>query len=156
MNLLRSAVALSCSSLVVLCWAFESPNAVQAESKAAAISASTVSVSPRLLTMLAAGREIGAAAQAAQEPPKKTSETPLPDGKGKETTQRVCTKCHGTDQFSHLRQSKEKWSGTIDKMISKGLEASDADLDEVTEYLAASFPAPPAKDAPAAAAPDKK
>jgi hypothetical protein len=41
-------------------------------------------------------------------------------------------------------------------MISKGLEASDADLDEVTDYLAASFPAPPAKDAPAATAPDKK
>ena len=76
--------------------------------------------------------------------------------KGKETTQRVCTKSHGTDQFSHLRQSKEKWSATIDKMISKGLEASDADLDEVTDYLAASFPAPPAKDAPAATAPAKK
>ena len=156
MNLRRSAVALSCTSLVVLCWAFESPSAVQAGSKAATIAGSTASVSPRLLTMLAAGRGVGAAAQAAQDPQKKTSETPLPDGKGKDTTQRVCTKCHGTDQFSHLRQSKEKWSATIDTMISKGLEASDADLDEVTDYLAASFPAPPAKDAPAATAPDKK
>jgi cytochrome c5 len=73
----------------------------------------------------------------------------LPDGKGKDTTKRVCSGCHSTNTFASLGYTREKWSSTLDSMTAKGMDASDDEISEILDYLAAHFPPPPDKSAPA-------
>ena len=65
----------------------------------------------------------------------KTSSIPLPDGDGKELTQKVCSTCHGTDIFAKQKHNLERWNQIIDNMTSKGMVASDDDLDKIAAYL---------------------
>jgi mono/diheme cytochrome c family protein len=93
---------------------------------------------------------LNAALQAAakdDKPAGAQAEAQLPDGKGKDVTQRVCSTCHATSQFAGERHTKEKWSSIIDDMVSKGLDASDEDLATINNYLATNLG--PKKDAPA-------
>ena len=87
--------------------------------------------------------------QAAQNLPPK-DEIPLPGGDGKDTTRKVCGKCHSTDVWVKQRHTAEKWSQIIDNMTTKGMEASDDDLATVNDYLG-KYLAPPPKDAPSPA-----
>ena len=65
----------------------------------------------------------------------------LPDGPGKAETQKVCTQCHELARSVSLRQDRAGWEGTVNKMVTLGAKASDADLQAVIAYLAAHFPA---------------
>lgn len=76
-------------------------------------------------------------------------EIKLPDGPGKDVTVRLCSKCHSTDVWAQQRHTREKWSSIMDNMVSRGLEASDDQLDDINNYLATYFGPPPAKDASA-------
>jgi quinoprotein glucose dehydrogenase len=75
-----------------------------------------------------------------------TSNTPvsvaLPEGKGRQVTARACSTCHTVDIFSHQRHSLDEWSSIVDNMVSKGMEAPDDELDEISYYLGATFPRP--------------
>ena len=77
---------------------------------------------------------------------------PLPDGKGKDTTKRVCSGCHSTITFASQAYAREKWSSVIDTMTAKGMDASEDEIAEILDYLTASFPLPPDKSAPTAPA----
>ena len=63
-------------------------------------------------------------------------DVPLPEGKGRDTTVRLCSNCHRIDRWDKQRHSPEKWSDIVDDMVSKGLNASDDDLSTVNDYLA--------------------
>ena len=65
----------------------------------------------------------------------------LPDGKGKDVTVRLCTKCHSVNVFVLQRHNLDGWYNVIDQMTGKGLQASDQDIEIVARYLASSFPA---------------
>jgi len=67
----------------------------------------------------------------------------LPDGPGKQETQRICSQCHELERALSPRQDHDAWQGTINKMVSLGLRASDDDLRLVTDYLAKSYPGEP-------------
>jgi hypothetical protein len=46
---------------------------------------------------------------------------PLPEGKGKETVQKMCGgACHELDLVTNERLSKQGWSNVVDTMISRG------------------------------------
>jgi cytochrome c5 len=77
---------------------------------------------------------------------------PLPDGKGKDLTKRLCSACHSSNVWAAQRHTREKWGSIIDNMLSKGLEASDDDLAIVNDYLVTNF-GPASTDAPAAPPP---
>ena len=66
----------------------------------------------------------------------------LPQGKGRNTTQVLCSVCHSTDVFVPMRHTRQEWSSIVENMVSKGLEAPDDELDEIKDYLAVSFPRP--------------
>jgi competence ComEA-like helix-hairpin-helix protein len=66
----------------------------------------------------------------------------MPEGKGKDTLQHVCTNCHGLDQVTSLRYSKKYWGSVVDDMVSRGAEASDDDLNLIVSYLARNFGKP--------------
>jgi hypothetical protein len=87
------------------------------------------------------------AAAKGDKPADAQTEIPLPEGKGKDVTKRVCSSCHATNVFAQRRYTSEKWSSVIDNMVSKGLDASDADLATINDYLATNLG--PKKDAPA-------
>ena len=65
----------------------------------------------------------------------------LPDAPARETVIRVCGQCHEPQRPASLRLTREGWEGVVQKM--KGLGASafatDADLAQVTDYLAENF-----------------
>jgi len=65
----------------------------------------------------------------------------LPDAPARETVIRVCGQCHEPQRAASLRLTREGWEGVVQKM--KGLGASafatDADLSQITEYLAENF-----------------
>jgi len=58
---------------------------------------------------------------------------------GKDTFQQVCSKCHPAEQAIAKRHSKAGWEHTIDDMIVKGAEATDAQFDAIIAYLAQNY-----------------
>ncbi len=65
----------------------------------------------------------------------------LPDGPGKAETVKVCSGCHEIERSVSLRQGREGWSATIDKMVTMGAKGTDKEWAAVLEYLTAHYPA---------------
>jgi competence protein ComEA len=66
---------------------------------------------------------------------------PLPDGPGKEETQKLCSHCHDMDKSVSLSQDRAGWRRTIEKMLAFGAKATDREFSAVLDYLATNFPA---------------
>ena len=66
---------------------------------------------------------------------------PLPDGPGKEETQKLCSQCHDMDKSVSISQDRAGWRRTIEKMLAFGAKASDREFSAVLDYLATNFPA---------------
>jgi len=66
---------------------------------------------------------------------------PLPDGPGKEETQKLCSRCHDMDKSVSLSQDRTGWRRTIEKMLDFGAKATDREFNAVLDYLATNFPA---------------
>jgi len=64
----------------------------------------------------------------------------LPDGPGKDETGRLCSQCHELARALSLRQDRDGWQATMDKMVSLGLQGKDDEMRAVVEYLAKNFP----------------
>lgn len=69
----------------------------------------------------------------------------LPDAPGKDQVVRVCSTCHEPQRVAALRLTREGWEEVIAKMVSLGAKASDEDLQQITDYLAANFKGEAAK-----------
>ena len=69
----------------------------------------------------------------------------LPDAPGKATTEKLCSACHGVNTFVNRRETKEAWTELVEDMLRRGLEGDDAEISEITNYLATNL----SKDAPA-------
>jgi cytochrome c5 len=67
----------------------------------------------------------------------------LPDGKGKDLLQMICTDCHGLDVITAQRATKDGWASIVDSMVSRGASGTKEQLDTIVDYLAKNFaPAP--------------
>jgi mono/diheme cytochrome c family protein len=73
----------------------------------------------------------------------------LPDNPGKATFQRICGACHSPTIVQGRGMTAEQWRDTVSNMVARGAKGSPAELTEVTNYLAKSFP-PNAAVSPAA------
>jgi len=67
----------------------------------------------------------------------------LPDGPGKEETQKLCSQCHEIERVFSLRQDHDAWQAEVNKMVTFGMRANDDDVHLVVDYLAKSFPGEP-------------
>ena len=76
----------------------------------------------------------------------------LPDGKGKDLVQQKCVTCHAANVWMSQHHTRDQWGTVLDDMTSKGLQASDDELDTIVDYLAQNF-GPVAKAAPSPATP---
>jgi len=63
----------------------------------------------------------------------------LPEGPGKAVTERVCAECHGLDQVTQARMTRQGWSDVVKDMVGRGAKATDREVDEIVAYLAANF-----------------
>lgn len=72
----------------------------------------------------------------------------LPDGPGKDVVETQCGSCHGLEQVTAHRDTKDGWSSLVDYMVSRGMAATEAEVKTMIEYLAKTYPPapkPPAK-----------
>lgn len=63
----------------------------------------------------------------------------LPDGPGKEIVVRLCTECHGPENFRKVRHDKDEWSDSVGDMVDRGAKGTPAELEAVVDYLAQNF-----------------
>jgi competence protein ComEA len=65
----------------------------------------------------------------------------LPDGPGRQETEKLCSDCHELARSLSLRQDRDGWKTTINKMISLGAPGSEQEFAAVIEYLSSNFAA---------------
>jgi len=74
-------------------------------------------------------------------------EDALPAGPGRDVVLRVCTACHGAEQFALARYTPDGWDNEIAKMQGAGAEMTPEEQLAISTYLAKYL----AKSAPPAA-----
>ena len=65
----------------------------------------------------------------------------LPEGPGREETERICKNCHELARAVSRRQDRDGWQASLTKMTALGMKATDKDLALVLDYLTKNFPA---------------
>jgi competence protein ComEA len=63
----------------------------------------------------------------------------LPDSPGKAMVTKICTTCHEIESVVSSRRTKIGWQQSVDDMIGRGAEGSDAEMTAVIEYLTRYF-----------------
>lgn len=63
----------------------------------------------------------------------------LPDGSGKEVTNRICSGCHEAGVVVKYHNAKEDWESVVDDMRGRGADGSDDDFKAIVAYLARFF-----------------
>ncbi len=63
----------------------------------------------------------------------------LPEGPGKDVTEKMCSACHGLQNVIKARMTKDGWTAMVDDMVARGAEGTDDEIEKVTNYLAANF-----------------
>jgi quinoprotein glucose dehydrogenase len=64
----------------------------------------------------------------------------LPPGPGRDLTVRVCSGCHSPAVAANQRLSEQEWYDLVQVMSTRGAVATEEELNEITAYLAKSFP----------------
>jgi competence protein ComEA len=65
----------------------------------------------------------------------------LPEGTGRDETVKICSQCHELARSISLRQDKDGWTNTMNKMAAFGMKATPQDMSVVLDYLAKTYPA---------------
>jgi competence protein ComEA len=63
----------------------------------------------------------------------------IPAGAGKEATLKYCADCHSIEQAVSLRQGKQGWTATMEKMAGMGADVPADSYDSILRYLAKNF-----------------
>jgi putative heme-binding domain-containing protein len=63
----------------------------------------------------------------------------LPDGPGRDEFKRACSSCHATSTVTNQRKTLTGWTGTVNDMVTRGAQGSQADIEKVISYLSANF-----------------
>lgn len=64
----------------------------------------------------------------------------LPAGPGRDVMVRVCAQCHSPEVAAQQSLDASGWKALVDQMANNGAQASDAEFDTISKYLATSFP----------------
>ena len=64
----------------------------------------------------------------------------LPDGPGRETLKRVCGACHSAENVAGMAKTREEWGAVVGEMAADGAQATEAEFNEIVDYLATYFP----------------
>ena len=64
----------------------------------------------------------------------------LPPGPGRDVMVRVCSQCHSPEVAAQQTLDAPGWKALVDQMANNGAQASDAEFDTISKYLATAFP----------------
>lgn len=64
----------------------------------------------------------------------------LPPGPGRDVTVRVCSGCHSPGLTANEQLSPQGWRDLVHLMVAQGAVATDEELNQITAYLAKSYP----------------
>jgi quinoprotein glucose dehydrogenase len=64
----------------------------------------------------------------------------FPPGPGREVMLRVCSACHSANWSASRRMDAKEWNDLVQAMAGRGAVATDEEFDEISTYLARSFP----------------
>jgi len=64
----------------------------------------------------------------------------LPEGLGKQETQKICSQCHEVERSVSLRQDRDGWKATMNKMVSLGAQGTEEEFQLAFEYLVRNYP----------------
>ncbi len=67
----------------------------------------------------------------------------LPDGAGRDTMKKVCSKCHSPENVVGLAKTREEWGELIGRMVDMGAVGSIDEFNDVVDYLTEHFPQAP-------------
>ena len=65
----------------------------------------------------------------------------LPEGGGRELVIRVCSECHSPDLAADQQLDPAGWKSVVDPMAGQGAVATEAEFEDIVQYLANAFPA---------------
>lgn len=65
----------------------------------------------------------------------------LPEGAGRDTMIKVCSKCHSPENVSLQSLDAAGWKDMVAQMKDNGAEATEAEFAAITSYLTTAFPA---------------
>lgn len=63
----------------------------------------------------------------------------LPEGKGKDVVDQICSSCHGPDLITSRRATKDEWNDIVGDMISRGASATSEQIQTIKDYLTKYF-----------------
>jgi cytochrome c5 len=63
----------------------------------------------------------------------------LPEGEGKDLTERACSACHEITLVTAERHTEQQWKTLVDDMVRRGAEASDSEKKVILAYLVKNF-----------------
>ncbi len=63
------------------------------------------------------------------------SQGQLPEGEGKETVQRECSRCHGLEKLTAVRRSPQEWEALVSDMSARGAPLMLDEIDVIIGYL---------------------
>lgn len=64
----------------------------------------------------------------------------LPAGAGRDVMVRVCSQCHSPEVAAQQSLDAAGWKALVDQMANNGAQATDAEFDTISKYLATAFP----------------
>ena len=64
---------------------------------------------------------------------------PLPESPGKALVASACTVCHQIEVVTAQRHTAAEWGDVVGKMVDRGATLTDAEQDQVQDYLAKNF-----------------
>ena len=96
------------------------------------VSAGMIAVPVLTRSSVSAGQS--AAPESAQAHPE------FPAGEGRDTTLRLCVRCHSPNIILASGQTRLGWENTITKMVRLGATGEDEDFAEIADYLTKNFP----------------
>lgn len=59
---------------------------------------------------------------------------------GKTLLQERCTRCHDLGPVERARKTEEGWKATVERMVEKGAQLSQAEQELVVQYLTETYP----------------
>ena len=65
----------------------------------------------------------------------------LPAGPGRNETEKLCKQCHELARSISLRQDRDGWNTTMNKMVGYGMKGTEKEFALVLDYLTKHFPA---------------
>ena len=65
----------------------------------------------------------------------------LPEGPGKNLVEVICSSCHSTERIEDKRWTKPQWQDKVLEMLQEEPDVTQAEREQIVDYLSKSFPA---------------